>query len=72
MLVGDRTLLIPRDINHEIVAEFSGNGIAALGLCGKIITVDRKAYLRADEAIIQQAFTKMVLTEIPLGEKTAL
>ncbi len=72
MLIGDRILLIPRDINHEIVAEFPGNGIAALGLCGKIITVDREAYLRADETIIQQAFTKMVLTKTSLARKTAL
>ncbi len=79
MLIGDskassqaaRILLIPRNIEHEIVAEFSGNGIAALGLCGKIVTVDRQAYLRADEQMIRQAFAKMVFTKMPAGGKTA-
>ena len=63
MLVGDRAILIPRDIEHEIVAEFPGNGIAALGMCGKIITVNRDAYLSASDLKIKQAFAKMVLAD---------
>ncbi len=61
MLVGSRIVLIPRNIEHEIVSEFPGNGIAALGMCGKIITVDRSAYLEASKATIESAFAKMSL-----------
>ncbi len=68
MLVGQRIVLIPRNIEHEIVSEFPGNGIAALGMCGKIITIDRAAYLQADETSIKRAFQKMVL---PVGRSDA-
>ena len=63
MFAGSRILLIPRNIDHEIVAEFPGNGIAALGVCGKIITVDRQAYLNADKHRIASAFAKMMLPD---------
>ena len=59
MFAGSRILLIPRNIDHEIVSEFPGNGIAALGICGKIITVDYQAYLAADRQRIESAFAKM-------------
>ncbi|MFK8183792.1 MAG: hypothetical protein AB8B99_10505 [Phormidesmis sp.] len=59
MFVGTRILLMPRNIDHEIVSEFPGNGIAALGMCGKIITVDYQAYAKADRHRIQAAFAKM-------------
>jgi hypothetical protein len=61
MMVGQRIILIPRDINHEIVSEFPGNGLAALGMCGRIVTVDRFAYLKANADSIKSAFRKMVL-----------
>lgn len=61
MLVGDRIILIPRNIAHEIVAEFPGSGIAALGMCGKIITVNRAAYLQVSEQTIRTAFKKMTV-----------
>ena len=62
MFVGSRIILIPRRIEHEIVSEFPGNGIAALGMCGKIITVNRSAYVKASKETIESAFEKMVLT----------
>lgn len=62
MLVEQRIVLVPRDIKHEIVLEFPGNGLAALGMCGRIITVDRNAYLRANKDNIESAFRKMVLS----------
>ena len=60
MFVGTRIMLIPRRSEHEIVSEFPGNGIAALGMCGKIITVNRLAYVNASKETIESAFAKMV------------
>jgi len=61
MFLGDRLILIPRSADHEIVSEFPGNSIAALGMCGKIITVDRAGYLQANKEAIESAFAKMTL-----------
>jgi hypothetical protein len=61
MLVGQRIILIPRNINHEIVSEFPGNGLAALGMCGRIITVDRAAYINTNADAIRRALRKMTL-----------
>ncbi len=58
----DRIILIPREIEHEIVSEFPGNGIAALGMCGKIITVNRAGYLNASKQTIEKALAKMTLS----------
>ncbi len=52
-------ILVPRNIDFEIVSEFPGNGLAGLGMCGRIITIDRAAYLSADAASIRSAFQKM-------------
>ena len=59
MLAGRALFLIKREVDHEIVSEFPGNGIAALGMCGRIITVDRQAYLSVNELRIRSAFAKM-------------
>ena len=61
MFAGQRIILIPRNIEHEVVSEFPGSGVAALGMCGKIITVNRLAYLNANQANIKRMFRKMVL-----------
>ena len=58
MLVGSRIVVIPRNIEHEIVSDFPGTGISALGICGKIITVDRSVYLQASKATIESSFSK--------------
>ena len=60
MFVAQRIILIPRNIEHEIVSEFPGNGIAALGICGRIITINRAAYLSANQNRVESAFRKMV------------
>lgn len=62
MFVDSGVVLIPRKIEHEIVSEFPGDGIAALGMCGKIVTINRSAYLKASKETIERAFEKMVLT----------
>lgn len=62
MLIEQRVILIPRNIEHEIVSEFPGSGIAALGICGRIITVDRNAYLSANKHSLESAFQKMILS----------
>lgn len=62
MLIKQRVILVPRDIKHEIISEFPGNGLAALGMCGRIITVDRNAYLWTNKESIESAFRKMVLS----------
>jgi len=67
MFTDSRTLLVPRNIDHEIVSEFQGNGIAALGMCGKIITVDYRAYARADQSRIESAFKKMTLKPLVIN-----
>ena len=61
MMLGQRILLVPRNIEHEIVSEFPGNSLAALGLCGKIITVSYSAYLNANRENIQSALQKITL-----------
>jgi diadenosine tetraphosphate (Ap4A) HIT family hydrolase len=61
MLLGDRIILIPRNIDHEIVSEFPGNGLAALGMSGKIVTIDPEAYANATRERIEKAFKKMAL-----------
>lgn len=71
MFVGARIILIPRRSEHEIVSEFPGNGIAALGMCGKIITVNRLAYVNASKETIKSAFAKMVLP-LPFDQAQAL
>ncbi|PZO16164.1 MAG: hypothetical protein DCF25_12735 [Leptolyngbya foveolarum] len=52
-------ILVPRNINFEIVSEFPGNGLASLGMCGRIITIDRAAYLSANRSSVESAFKKM-------------
>ncbi len=61
MLIGSRIILIPRNIEHEVVSEFPGQVLAALGMCGKIVTVDREVYLKVDMNKIKRAFQKMVI-----------
>ena len=53
------TILIPRNIDFEVVSEFPGNGLAGLGMCGRIITIDRAAYQNANHTDIRNAFQKM-------------
>ena len=52
-------ILVPRNIDFEIVSEFPGNGLAGLGMCGRLIVIDRDAYISADYTRIQSAFKKM-------------
>ncbi|MBE9138116.1 hypothetical protein IQ254_13120 [Nodosilinea sp. LEGE 07088] len=61
MLLGDRIILIPRNGDHEIVSEFPGNGLAALGMSGKIVTIDPEAYAKVTRERIEKAFQKMTL-----------
>jgi hypothetical protein len=61
ILLGNRRVLVARNPEHEIVSEFPGGVLAALDLCGKIITVDHQAYAQATPASLSRAFLKTVL-----------
>lgn len=52
-------ILVPRNIDFEVVSEFPGNGLAGLGMCGRLIVIDRAAWMNADNTSIQNAFAKM-------------
>jgi hypothetical protein len=62
ILVGERIFLVPRNPEHEIVAEFPGGVLATMEIAGKIITVDRSAYESADKTQIEDAFQKVTLS----------
>jgi len=73
MMLGERILLVPRNSEHEIVAEFPGGVLATMEIAGKIITVDRSAYDRADMSQIGSAFQKVARSakQVIDGWKTA-
>jgi len=60
-MVSDRIFVIARNGDNAIVSEFPGDGLAALGMCGAIATVDRHAYDTVNAALIESAFQKMVI-----------
>lgn len=61
VMLGKRILLTIRDIEHEIVSEFPGDGFAALEMCGSINTVDAQAYDAAHIGMLETAYKKMVI-----------
>lgn len=68
ILLGKRIYLLPRDINHEIVAEFPGGVLGSMELAGKIITVDRNAYDNVNYGTLQTAFSKVTLSKDEIVE----
>ena len=60
-MVADRIFVTARDGDHAIVSEFPGDGLAALGMCGAIATVDQNAYDTVRASLIVCAFKKMVI-----------
>ena len=61
ILLGERILLVPRAVEHEIVAEFPGGVLATMEIAGKIITVDRAVYEGTGPADIAVAMKKVTL-----------
>lgn len=61
VMLKERILIVARRSEHEIVSEFPGDGLAALGMCGAIITVDRRAYDTVNVMMIESAFQQMVI-----------
>lgn len=61
VMLRKRILIVARNIEHEIVSEFPGDAFAALGMCGAINTVNRRAYDTVDVIMIEAAFKKMVI-----------
>jgi hypothetical protein len=61
VMLREHILIVARNIEHGIVSEFPGDGFAALGMCGAINTVDRRAYDTVDVMMIEGAFQKMVI-----------
>lgn len=61
MMTSRFTILVPRNIDREVVSEFPGNGLAGLGMCGRLIVIDRTAYQTANATTIHSAFKKMSL-----------
>lgn len=60
-MLSDRMIVIARDGDQAIVPEFPGDGLAALGMCGVIATVNRHAFETVDAAMIETVFQKMVV-----------
>lgn len=61
IMLSDLILVVARNGNNAIVSEFPGDGLAALGMCGAIATVDRNAFETVTAARIESAFQKMVI-----------
>lgn len=59
-MLGERIILVPRNPEHEIVSEFPGDSIATLGVCGKLVTVDRETYTNINSQNVESAFNKMI------------
>jgi len=62
ILINNRICLTPRNLLHEVVAEFSTNVIASTELAGKIITTDRNVYDNISYEMIQKAFQKTTVS----------
>jgi hypothetical protein len=60
-LVSDRIVIVPRRADQEVVAEFPGDALAALDLCGALQLTQPMVYDRVDAAAINQAIAKTVL-----------
>ncbi len=55
---GQCTFLIPRNIEHEVVAEFPGGVLAGMELVGKPITTEQAYYETADWSTVRVALQK--------------
>lgn len=66
MFLGSRILVVARNVEHEVVSEFPEQVLAALGIGGKIIIVNREVYLNVDMNKIKSALSKMVIPAKPL------
>ncbi len=66
IMLGKRIVVIPRNIEHEIVEEFPGGMLAAMEMSGKLITVDAIAYEQIDAKRIYQALSKATLAPQPI------
>ena len=60
-MLRSRAFVIARDGDQAVVPEFPGDGLAALGMCGAIATVDRTAFNTVTPELIQRVFKKMVI-----------
>lgn len=69
IFLGKRIILVPRNPDHEIVSEFPGDSIAALGVCGKLVTVDQATYTHLNTQKIESGLAKMILPVESLFEK---
>ena len=63
VMVGDRIVLFPRDINHEVVAEFPSDRPGAPAFWGKLLTANHTTFTSVTPARLRQAFNKMGLDE---------
>ena len=61
MLLGSRILVFPRNFEHEVVSEFPEQVLAALGIGGKFIIVNREVYLHVDMNKIKSALSKTAI-----------
>lgn len=61
VMVGDRIVLFPRDINHEVVTEFPTDRPGAPAFWGKLLTADHATFKRVTPEQLRRAFSKMGL-----------
>jgi len=66
IMLEERIVVIPRNIDHEIVAEFPGGMLASMEMSGKLITVDALAYEQINARRIYQALSKATLAPQPI------
>lgn len=61
MMLGQRIVVVPRNPEHEVVAEFPGGVLATMEAAGHIFTADRSAFERIGQKELFSAFGKATL-----------
>lgn len=58
ILIDGRAFLVPRNIEHEVTAEFPSGPLGALDMCGSVVTTDRATYDSMSKERIEAALGK--------------
>jgi hypothetical protein len=59
--IGKRVFLMPRNIEHEVTAEFPFDAFSAIDICGKIVTTDRGTYDSISKERIEETLMKSTM-----------
>lgn len=61
ILTDGRVFLVPRNIEHEVTAEFPSGPLGALDICGSVVTTDRATYDSMSKERIEAALGKSTI-----------